>query len=141
MLNNVIFSAYATQNRLCLAQQCVSEKSNEITAIPALLDMLAVQNCVVPIDAMGCQREIAQKILDKKAEYILMVKDNQKSLKQQIEKVFAIQKPSHSHQYPDMGHGRIENRICDVITKLDFLDDHYRWPGLQSIVRIKSERQ
>lgn len=135
-----LVSAYATQNRLCLAQQCVGEKSNEITAIPVLLDMLAIQSCVVTVDAMGCQQEIAQKILDKKADYILMVKDNQKSLKQQIEKVFAIEKPSHSHRQTDMGHGRVEKRECDVIGKLAFLDDRSRWPGLQSIVRIKSER-
>lgn len=135
-----LVSAYATQNRLCLAQQCVSEKSNEITAIPVLLDMLAIQSCVVTIDAMGCQQEIAQKILDKKADYILMVKDNQKSLKQQIEKVFTLEKPSHSYRKIDMGHGRVEKRECDVIDKLDFLDDRSRWPGLQSIVRIKSER-
>jgi len=135
-----LVSAYATQNRLCLAQQCVNEKSNEITAIPVLLDMLSIQSCVVTVDAMGCQPDIAQKILDKKADYILMVKDNQKSLKQQIEKVFTLEKPSHSHRQTDMGHGRVEKRECDVIGKLAFLDDRSRWPGLQSIVRIKSER-
>ncbi len=135
-----LVSAYATQNRLCLAQQCVSEKSNEITAIPVLLDMLAIESCVVTIDAMGCQVDIAQKILDKNADYILMVKDNQKSLKQQIEKVFTLEKPSHSHTQTDMGHGRVEKRECDVIDRLRFLDDRSSWPGLQSIVRIKSER-
>lgn len=135
-----LVSAYATQNRLCLAQQCVDEKSNEITAIPVLLDMLAIQSCVVTIDAMGCQPGIAQKIIDKKADYILMVKDNQKSLKEQIEKVFTLEKPSHSDRQTDMGHGRIEKRECDVIGKLDFLDERSRWPGLQRIVRIKSER-
>jgi predicted transposase YbfD/YdcC len=135
-----LVSAYATRNRLCLAQQCVDEKSNEITAIPVLLDMLAIHGCVVTIDAMGCQKEIAQKILDKGADYILMVKDNQKGLKEQIEKVFALEKPSSSHQQNDMGHGRVEKRECDVVDKLTFLDDRSGWPGLQSIVRIKSER-
>ena len=118
----------------------MNEKSNEITAIPVLLDMLAIQSCVVTIDAMGCQQEIAQKILDKKADYILMVKDNQKSLKQQIEKVFTLEKPSHFDQHIDMGHGRVEKRECEVIDKLTFLDDCSHWPSLQSIVRIKSER-
>lgn len=136
-----LVSAYAAGNKLCLAQQCVSEKSNEITAIPALLDVLDIQNCVVTIDAMGCQRDIAQKILDRKADYILMVKDNQEGLKEQVEKVFTIQAPSHSQEHLDMGHGRIEKRICDVIDKLEFLDDREKWPGLRSIVRIKSERQ
>ncbi len=133
-------SAYATQNRLCLAQQCVGEKSNEITAIPVLLDMLAIESCVVTIDAMGCQQDIAQKILDKKADYILMVKDNQKGLKQQIEKVFSLEKPSPSHRQTDMGHGRVEKRECDLINELRFLDGRSHWPGLQSIVRIRSER-
>jgi len=135
-----LVSAYAAGNRLCLAQECVSEKSNEITAIPALLDMLAIQHCVVTLDAMGCQQEIAQKILDRKADYILMVKDNQPGLKEQVEKVFAIQSPAHSHQDLDMGHGRIEKRECEVINNLEFLDDQEKWPALQSIVRIKSER-
>ena len=71
-----LVSAYAVQNRLCLGQQCVSGKSNEITAIPALLDVLAIPGCVITIDAMGCQRGIVQKIIDLKADYILMVKDN-----------------------------------------------------------------
>ena len=135
-----LVSAYATQNKLCLAQQCVSEKSNEITAIPELLDVLAIENCVVTIDAMGCQREIAQKIIDKKADYILMVKNNQKNLKEQVEKVFSIQASLSSNEQIDMGHGRIEKRICDVIDRLEFLDDHHLWPELNSIIRIKSER-
>lgn len=135
-----LVSAYAVGNRLCLAQECVNEKSNEITAIPALLDMLAIKSCVITVDAMGCQQEFAKKILDKEANYILMVKDNQKSLKEQIEKVFALEKPSHSHSQIDTGHGRMEKRECEVIHKLAFLDDRSQWPGLQSIVRIKSER-
>jgi predicted transposase YbfD/YdcC len=135
-----LVSAYAAQNRLCLAQQCVDEKSNEITAIPVLLDMLAVQGCVVTIDAMGCQKEIAQKILDKGADYILMVKGNQEGLREQIEKVFALEKPSSHHRQNDTGHGRVEKRECDVVDRLTFLDDRSCWPGLQSIVRIKPER-
>lgn len=135
-----LVSAYAASNRLCLGQQCVAEKSNEITAIPALLDMLDVQGCVVTIDAMGCQREIAQKIIDRQADYILMVKDNQEGLREQVEKVFAIQAPAHSHQHNDMGHGRIEKRTCEVIDSLAFLDDREKWPNLNSVVKIKSER-
>lgn len=135
-----LVSAYAVQNRLCLGQQCVFEKSNEITAIPALLDVLAIQGCVVTIDAMGCQREIAQKIIDLKADYILMVKDNQKNLKQQVEKIFSMQSPLHSNQQMDMGHGRIEKRVCDVINNIEFLDDRHKWAQLHSIVRINSQR-
>jgi predicted transposase YbfD/YdcC len=135
-----LVSAYATGNKLCLGQQCTADKSNEITAIPKLLEVLNLQGCVVTLDAMGCQREIAQKILDKKADYILTVKDNQQQLKQQIEKVFHIQHVQHAHQHLDAGHGRIEKRTCDVINQLDFLDERDNWPKLNSIIRIKSER-
>jgi len=135
-----LVSAYAAGNKLCLGQQCVSDKSNEITAIPKLLEVLSLQGCVVTLDAMGCQRDIAQKILDKKADYILMVKDNQKELKQQVEKVFTLQHPQHSHKHIDAGHGRIEKRTCDVINQLGFLDGGDQWPKLNSIVRITSER-
>jgi len=81
-------SAFAARQRLVLAQTKVSEKSNEIVAIPALLDMMAIAGAVVTIDAMGCQRGIAQKIIDKKADYILALKGNQGSLREDVE-VFA----------------------------------------------------
>lgn len=135
-----LVAAYAAGNKLCLGQQCVSEKSNEITAIPKLLEMLDIQGCVVTIDAMGCQREVAKKIQSKKADYILMVKGNQKELKQQVEKVFTIQEPEYSDQQVDLGHGRTEKRTCEVINQLSFLDERDNWPGLSSIIRITSER-
>ena len=84
-----IVLAYATGNRLCLGQQCVDEKSNEITAIPQLLELLLVKDCVITIDAMGCQKTIAKKIIVKQADYVLMDKGNQKTLLQQIEATFA----------------------------------------------------
>ena len=135
-----LVSAYAAGNRPCLGQQCVTEKSNEITAIPKLLDALAIGGSTVTMDAMGCQQDIAQKVLDKRADYILMVKDNQEELRQQVEKVFSIAAPLSSHCQYDTGHGRAEKRDCDVIGDLTFLDDGDLWPGLQTIVRVKSER-
>ena len=87
-----VVSAYAAQNRLCLGQITVDQKQNEIVAIPEILDLLSVQGCVVTVDAMGCQKEIAGKIIEKKADYVLMVKDNQKELKSQVEKMFRLQK-------------------------------------------------
>ena len=83
-----IVSAFCKNNMLTLCQEKVNDKSNEITAIPSLIDLLDLNNCVVTIDAMGCQKEIAGKIRDKKGDYILQVKDNQKDLKEQIEKLF-----------------------------------------------------
>ena len=78
-------SAFAARQRLVLGQVKVTEKSNEIVAIPALLDMLAIEGAVVTIDAMGCQRDIAQKIIDKKADYILALKGNQGTLRDDVE--------------------------------------------------------
>ena len=70
-----VVSAYATENRLCLGQQVFKEKSNEITAIPELLELLELKGCIITIDAMGCQKKIAQDIIKKEADYLLMVKD------------------------------------------------------------------
>jgi predicted transposase YbfD/YdcC len=89
---------------------------------------------------MGCQKKIAEKIIEKEADYILMVKENQAGLKEQIEKVFKLQKPEMIDVEEDLGHGRIEKRTCEVITKLDFLDEKEGWTALRSIVKITSER-
>lgn len=135
-----IVSAFCKLNEISLGQIKVADKSNEITAIPELLDLLTIKDCIVTIDAMGCQREIAKKIIDKEADYILMVKENQASLKEQIEKVFTIQSPELIDIQEDLGHGRIEKRTCEVITKLDFLDGGENWTALKSIIKITSER-
>ena len=135
-----IVSAFCAKNGLSLGQVKVDDKSNEITAIPELLDLIAIKGCIITIDAMGCQKEIAKKIIEKEADYILMVKENQAELKEQIEKVFRIQKPEISDVEEDFGHGRIEKRTCEVIKKLDFLDTKENWKGLQCIIKITSER-
>src|SRR5664279_3747665 len=88
-------SAFAARQRLVLGQVKVAEKSNEIIAIPKLLDMLAIEGAIVTIDAMGCQRDIAQKIVDKKADYVLALKGNQSSLREDVELFVAEQKAKH----------------------------------------------
>jgi predicted transposase YbfD/YdcC len=135
-----VVSAYAAGNRLCLGQEAVSEKSNEITAIPALLKLLAVKDCIVTIDAMGCQKAIAGVIIEKEADYVLMVKDNQQELRQQVEKVFTLNNKTEADVTIDFGHGRIEQRTCQAIDDLVFLDGREEWPGLKSIAKIISER-
>lgn len=135
-----IVSAFCAKNELCLGQVKVDSKSNEITAIPELLNLIAVKGCIISIDAMGCQREIAKNIIEKEADYILMVKENQAGLKEQIEKVFRIQTSEMIDIKEDCDHGRIEKRTCEVITKLDFLDTKEKWKGLRSIIKITSER-
>jgi predicted transposase YbfD/YdcC len=134
-----IVSAFCHQNRLTLCQETVNEKSNEITAIPDLIHLLDLKNCVVTIDAMGCQKDIAKKIRAKNGDYILQVKDNQKDLKEQIKKIFNIQKPKNEHVDLDTGHGRMEKRCCSVIDDLSFLDGKEDWKDIKTIVGITTE--
>jgi predicted transposase YbfD/YdcC len=136
-----VVSAYATDQMLCFGQTSVNEKQNEITAIPELLNMLAIKGGVVTIDAMGCQKKIAEKIISKEADYVLMVKDNQQELKEQIEKLFEFYKePCDVDQTIDSAHGRIENRKCEIIGDLRFFDGKEQWASLQSVVKISSKR-
>jgi predicted transposase YbfD/YdcC len=133
-------SAWATANKISLGQVAVAEKSNEITAIPVLLGLLELQGALVTIDAMGCQAEIAEKIVEKKADYVLAVKANQPTLHagiiefflDQMEDDFARVKVSR-HETREEGHGRIEHRtyyVCDVP---EDLPDRGRWKGLKRI--------
>ena len=133
-------SAYAFENRLTLAQKTVFEKTNEITAIPDLLDLLFIEGSMITIDAMGCQKKIAEKIISKKADYTLMVKGNQQTLYDQIACVFKNTALADQTTQVDMGHVRIEERKCSVITDLRFLDESENWKGIQSIIKIESIR-
>ena len=123
-----------------MGQVGVDRKENEIVAIPRLLELLAIKECIVTIDAMGCQQEIARKITGQKADYILMVKDNQKELKAQVEKMFRIQNGCAQDQTTDAAHGRLKTRTCRATGKLDFMDNKEQWEGIRSVVEIRSER-
>ena len=135
-----VVSAYATDNRISLAQKTVNAKSNEIIAIPELLNLLTIKGCIVTIDAMGCQKSIASKIIEKEADYVLMVKDNQKELLAQVIKMFKLRTNPISHETTDAGHGRVETRLCEVIDDLTFFDDNENWKGLKSVIKITSTR-
>ncbi|MBA3985511.1 MAG: ISAs1 family transposase [Flavobacteriales bacterium] len=119
---------------------CCQDKSNEITAIPELLDLIAIQGSTVTIDAMGCQTKIAEKIRAKGADYILAVKDNQKELHQQVKKMFNIARPSSTNVSVNVGHGRVETRKCSIIDNLVFFDSDVEWMGLKALVKIETER-
>lgn len=134
-----IVTAYCQENRLCLGQQIVGDKSNEIDAIPKLLDSLFLEGTIITIDAMGCQRKIAEKIIEKKADYILQVKDNQIDTKQQVIKLFAMNTKPLTHISNDLGHGRIEKRTCEVISDLTFFDGKEEWKNMNTVVKISSE--
>src|ERR1039458_2519649 len=133
-------SAWASANNLVLAQRRVDDKSNEITAIPKLLDALELSRTVVTIDAMGCQRAIAEKIVDKGADYILAVKENQGHLLEEIKDSFQMLAADAVAEEIDCGHGRVEQRKCSVIADLSLVDKASEWASLQGLVRIKSER-
>jgi predicted transposase YbfD/YdcC len=133
-------SAWASVNNLVLAQRKVDEKSNEITAIPKLLAALELSGTVVTIDAMGCQRSIAEKIIAKKADYILAVKENQGHLLEEIKDSFRQLTTDAVAEEIDCGHGRVERRRCSVIADLSLLDNAAEWASLHGLVRIEAER-
>jgi len=141
-------SAFAARQRLVLAQTKVDEKSNEILAIPALIDMLSIEGALVTIDAMGCQRGIAQKIIDKKADYILALKGNQGTLREDVE-LFANEQKAKgfsdttvsADETVDGDHGRIETRRVTVLHDIAWLQERHDWPGLKGIVVIDSTRE
>jgi predicted transposase YbfD/YdcC len=141
-------SAFAARQRLVLGQVKVAEKSNEIIAIPALLAMMAIEGAIVTIDAMGCQREIAQQILDQKADYVLALKGNQGTLREDVE-VFAAEQKANGfkdtkvsrHQTVDGDHGRIETRTYTAIHDVAWLQERHNWPGLRGVVMVESTRE
>jgi len=141
-------SAFAARQRLVLGQVKVTEKSNEIIAIPKLLDLLTIDGAIVTIDAMGCQREIAQKIIDKKADYILALKGNQGSLREDVELFVAEQRAVgfsdttvSRHETVDGDHGRIETRTVIVIHDAAWLNHRHDWPGLKAVAVVESTRE
>jgi len=141
-------SAFAVRQRLVLGQVKVAEKSNEIVAIPALLAMMAIEGAIVTIDAMGCQREIAKQILDQKADYVLALKGNQGTLREDVE-VFAAEQKANGfkntkvsrHETVDGDHGRIESRTYTAIHDVAWLQERHDWPGLRGVVMVESTRE
>lgn len=140
-------SAWASEMNMVLGQVKTEEKSNEITAIPELLDLLEVSGCIVTIDAMGCQKKIAAKIIEKDADYVLALKKNQGTLHDDVELYFQDAKKNHFkdiqnsyHETIDGDHGRIEVRRHWVVSDIDWLDAKPAWKGLNSIGMVERER-
>jgi predicted transposase YbfD/YdcC len=143
-------SAWATQNQLILGQTKVADKSNEITAIPELLQLLEITGCIVTIDAIGTQTEIAKTIVEGGGDYLLSVKENQGHLFEDIQYLFDVDVAQGfvgEHSYSktvNKGHGRVETRECWAVDKEEYLAlvrKHEHWKGLKSIIRIVSQRQ
>ena len=144
-------SAWATENQLVLGQTKVADKSNEITAIPELLRLLDISGCIVTVDAIGTQAEIAETIVNGGGDYLLAVKENQGHLYEDIQCLFEVdvaqgmKYAQYSHaQHVTKGHGRIETRECwatDREEYLSLLRKRQQWKGLKSVIRIASERK
>lgn len=149
-----LVSAWAAESGLVIGQVATDAKSNEITAIPALLKLLALEGATVTIDAMGCQTAIAQQIVDQGADYVLALKDNHRHLHHRVQQTFADADAAVGTTLPladllahttiDKGHGRIEQRRCRAIGNPDylaFIDPDGVWPNLQSVVCLESTRR
>lgn len=135
-----LVNAWAGHNGLVLAQCKSDGKSNEITTIPLLLDILDIEGNIITIDAMGTQTKIAEKIIDEKGDYILALKGNQKGVREEVESIFRVQSPNSIDEQTEKGHGRIETRKCEVINNLKFLHGKEKWKNLASIVKISTIR-
>ncbi len=136
-----MISAWACDNNLVLGQVKTDEKSNEITAIPELLNILNIAGNTITIDAMGTQKEIAKKIIDQDANYILAVKANQPQLLEHIKDEFRFSKQPETYINHDLGHGRIETRICSVLNNFQFIEQNNGWKNLKTIIKIESTRE
>ena len=142
-------SAWAEENRLVLGQVKVDDKSNEIAAIPQLLDMLEIAGCIVTIDAMGCQKKITKKIIDKDADYVLALKGNQGGLHDDVQELFSYAEEigfvdCDYHKTIEKDHGRLEIRECWTISGLEYLSylrNLSKWANLRTIVMVKRERR
>lgn len=149
-----IVSAWASDNGLALGQVKVKDKSNEITAIPELLQALQLKGCIVTIDAMGCQKKIAQNIIDKHADYVLALKGNHETMHDEVREFFADAVPPCAtqcadtvlegtmdfHQSIEKNHGRVETRRYWQSSDLDWFQDKPLWKGLKSIAMVESIR-
>jgi len=140
-------SAFAAGNGVVLGQRKTDDKSNEITAIPELLELLQLKGSIVTIDAMGCQEKIASKIIDKGADYVLAVKDNQAQLSSEIQDFFATCRQfnfagvDHDyHEETNKGHGRIEVRRTWISSAIESLSNAAKWKNLKSLGMVESER-
>ena len=133
-------SAWASKNHIVLGQLRVEEKSNEITAIPKLLDLLVIKGCIVTIDAMDCQKDIVSAVVKKAADYLIAVKGNQGNLQEQMEESFRFLPAVSISEDTDCGHGRVETRRCSVISDLSLIENIEEWKNLRSLIKIETER-
>jgi len=133
--------AWSVENGICLGQIACGEKSNEITAIPQMLELLNIRGCIITIDAMGTQTKIAEKIIDQGGDYILAVKGNQGGLEEEVKTTCKVNRSVSDTTTEEKDHGRIETRRCEVFKKGEIVDFDNKWKGLQTVVKITSTRE
>lgn len=136
-------SAWGCEQRLVLGQVATDAKSNEITAVPKLLKMLSLEGSIVTVDALNCQREIAQQVVDQKGDYVMALKGNQGTLHDDVRTFLddPQTKLSVSDSTVDGDHGRIETRTAMVSTDISWLQKDHRWPGLAAVGKIVRVRE
>jgi len=133
-----IVNAWVAENRLCIGQKKVQDKSNEITAIPSLIDEIDITDAVVSIDAVGCQREIVKQIVDKGGHYLLSLKENQQELYDDVVCGFKACKAESISEEWEYDHGRFEVRKCSIISSKNALldENQEQWCGLKTLIRV-----
>jgi len=143
-----VVSAWARENRLTLGEVKVSDKSNEIRAVPQLLKLLELKNCIVTADAMNCQKEIASEVREAQADYVLSLKENHPTLHKEVERVFQAVEEERTSGFTisrtstlDKEHGRIEERRYCQINAPDYLYGYKEWADLKSIGMVEAERE
>ena len=143
-----MISAWSCEQKLVLGQRKVADKSNEITAIPKLLEILALEGAIVSIDAMGCQRKICQQIMDKDADYVIGLKGNQGSLHEDVKLFFEEHLDRgiggeflRKSETTDADHGRLETRRYTVCTDIEWLEKRHHWPGLKAVIMTEYTRE
>ena len=133
-----VVSAWVVENQITLGQLATEEKSNEITAIPELIDMLDIKGSTVTIDAMGCQKQIAAKICGKNADYVFGLKGNQTSLLSDVKLYFEQEVPTYAERTLEKDHGRMEKREYYLETKIDWLTQREDWMNLNGIGMVRT---
>ena len=136
-------SAWGCEQRMVLAQIATDAKSNEITAVPKLLEMLSLKGTIVTVDALNCQRSIAEQIVRKGGDYALALKGNQGSLHDDVREYLDDPECKAATSKPDVdaGHGRIETRTASVSTDIGWLQEYHRWPGLKAVGKVMRTRE
>lgn len=140
----VLLSAWVSGQGLTLAQSQVEEKTNEITVLPEVLKSLDLEGCLVSVDAMGCQKEIASQIVRQKGDYLLALKGNQGELHEQVRDFMQRFKNTDQvacAQHTDIGHGRIETRRCYLSGELSWIENAPQWPSLKTLLMVESSRE